>query len=1373
MDENHLFDFPIQESNLPTLESILNEDDNLFNFNDFNSDISIGISEANSKIDDGTYSLASITLPLPKLNINDISKNKKPRIHGSILRHVMLKKISSQMTDACDRRDAGLPSSIAVSNIIAVGMSHGLVLVFDPSDQAMKYVLGSNADGLNYGAVTSLGINVECTRLLCGYARGEITMWDLLTGNCLRIIKDAHPVGYAVLHIHFTDDPTLALFSDSSGSVYSLSFKRLLIRTAESTCFFSGSKGEVCTILPLHIKSNFKDHFNNSSLLAMATLTKLIVVNLKPTPAAIYTKKLTGPSECLPLLIWSFIISELEDEQRNVYPVLMFGRNQTIIAFRIFKVDELICFEELYSIKLNHTLVAMFCLNSKIIVTIDKFECIRTIDLNTQEELECLDISSVNLVYGSSYFKSLATGGNVSLALKAASSYACYQSAQVFNSQLILLGSKSIHCLTIRFWRDRLDFFIKQNDYIEALQLAHLFFEGKGKAVIGLTGSIEDRKKVVGDEIVSILLLYLDMAMTVNCPKTSDGNSLSIYFRSLIPITIESCLLTGNLEILFNDIYERFVDDEIARDEFLEGLEPYILDNKLTYLTAIVIRDLIEHYEKSGKLEKLEKCLVHLDLASVDIDYLVKLCWNYNLYDLLINVYNKGLKDYHTPFEKLIKLVQEYLQNGSNSEMYISLGNKILVYLNCCLAGNQYPIGKIDDSIVNEVKEKIFNLLTKKKSELRSENSEIYPYIRTLLLFDTREFLNVLFIAFEEKEFESNNLNVAASLLSKRQKIIDILLEVMLKDKVFSPFQLGCLFTFIARQMAKQENSIRVSKKLFTQVLEFLTDVHNEKEHDEREQALIELFSAGGLNQYDDEYVLALAVSAKFYRVCEIIYSKKKQYQNVLFCYLRDPARQNLAFFYIDEMLSNDSFTDFEKEEFSVAVLDSMDKLVEINSIKFARLIIAHFPSSFNKVATNLNNRPEIQYMFLKGVFQDKPDLKSNKKNSIDVKSSIHVKFISLMCQYEPQCVYRYLQSAENYDLQEVLTIVQQEKLVNAASYLLERLGDVHGAFKVLCDDLFSKVQILDTCYREENMEDKVKNALVDVDLALKDSISLCERNSGKLDSDQREALWFPLLETVMAPQRHIGNTSSAHFLVFKELTKDVLTNMMAYISLPAILQKIMRDPAYNAGKFGEIKEFILGMLDTYNYELTLLETTNSLLGKDLYSQYEQEKKILSRGIRPSQYICILCARELNKDYLSGFKAILFRCGHVYHNSCLQGSVGFDQELVCVQCNKGSIARSRNHCHPEYPKNLSPKKPQGKNKTEQVHLSQQQIDALNILNSQSNESTFSILNKIINQSNRNLSSNMPYNKSFIGQSLRNTATVSKNDTFSLKLSPPF
>lgn len=950
-------------------------------------------------------------------------------------------------------------------------------------------------------------------------------MWDLNNGNCLRVITEAHPTGFAVLHIQFTDDPTIAMLNDSSGSVYTLSFKRLITRTCESTCFFSGSKGEVCTMVPLHISPNLKDSpLYHSSLLAMASLTKLIIVNMKPKPTAVFTKKLSGPQDCLPLLGWHFTI--VEDKQ--VVPVLAFARNQTILFYQVWKVDEEYQFILFQTIKTRYALVAMNWFNSQIIVTIDPFERIRTIDVRSKEELECLDLGSVQLVYGSSYFKSLSTGGNVSCALKAASEHACYQSVQVFNGQLILLGTKSLHCLTLRHWKDRLEFFLKRNEFIESLALAKLFYEEKAKAVVGLTGSRKSRKAQIAEEISGILLSYLDVSMAVNCPKTNDETILAPYFGSLVPASIENCLLINDLDLLFTEVYDRFADDDVAKKEFLEGLEMYILDDKLTSLAPVVMRDLIEHYEYTAQLHKLEACLVHLDLFSVDIDYMVKLCWAHRLYDLVIYVFNKGLHDYLTPLEKLIKILSNALKenNGVLSDDDLALGCKILVYLSCCLAGNQYPLGVIDKICAKEVKDDIFNSIIIKRSE-HASYSETYPHVRCLLMFDTREFLNVLSIAFEEKEFEPKSEEEAVGAPSKRQKVVDVLLQVMVNDQSFSPAQVGCLFTFIARQMAKHEGTIQVNKLLFEQVLEYLTNPDEERRHEEREQALLELLAAGGLRQFPDERVLALAESAKFYRVCEIIYQQKRQYEKVLSCYWRDMARKTQAFSYIDQMLSDDSFTDFEKEEFASAVLKCMDRLVEINSMKFARLIINHFPASFNEVAGKLQYQPEIQYAFLKGVFHVKTDARNEKQKKImQIEPEIHEQFIELLCRYEPESVHRYLQGNDEYRLEQALAIVQPKDLVHATAYLLERMGDVMSAFYLLCNELQAKVDTLNRTYLElpdvEEMTDDLSDALKGAGRSLQNVMHLCQRNSQRLEREDREALWFPLLETVMAPQRKI-----------------------------------------------------------------------------------------------------------------------------------------------------------------------------------------------------------------------------------------------------------
>ena len=1248
------FDLPeIDEDDLPSLESILKEPDDAYPVDDF------------------------VMPPSCSTGVSDIGRSKRPNANGSVLRHVILKKISAQMVDACARRDAGLPTTMAVSVMVAIGTSHGLVLIFEPRDQALKLILGNTSDGANYGAVTALGINRDCNRLLCGYAKGQITMWDLNSGNCLRVITDAHPPGFAVLHLQFTDDSTVAMCSDSSGSVYSLNFRRLITRSCESTCFFSGSKGEVCVMAPLHLHEDMKQsQLNDSSLLAMASLTKVIVANVKPYPKAIFTMKLQGHTNTLPLLGWQFAVIQKDANSKFLCPVLSFARDKMIYFYQVWKYGENFQFVPFQTIQSPCSIIAMHWLNPKVIVTIDNLERIRTIDVKTKEELECLDLGLVKLVYGSSYFRSLATGGNVSKALNAASEYVCYHSVQVFNGQLLLLGTKSIHCLTVRSWKDRIDYFVKQNLFLEALELALSFYEDRAKAVVNLVGNRHKRRMFIADEVAEILLSYVDVSLTVNCPKTHSEKLLAEYYSSLVPTFVKYCVATNNTKLLFGEIYDRFSEENVSKKVFLEGLEPYILDDKIPMLTPVVMQDLVEHFETTMQLSKLEACLVHLDVTAVNLHHMVKLCWTHALYDLAIYVYNKGMHDFISPLEEMLAILRSLLKSKRELSVKDSaVGYKIIVYISCCLAGRQYPRGMIEEGIVSQVKREVFECLVVKRSKSGIEGEMTYPNLRTLLEFDTREFLNVMSIAFEDQAFDASLSQMGN--VSKRQKVVDILLQLMVTDVLFSPTQVGWLFTFIARQMAKFESSIQVNKLLFEQVLEYLSNPDDDSRHEERQQALLELLSAGGLRQFDEQRIIRLAENAKFYQVCELLYEKHRQYAKVLSCYIRDNARSYQSFAYINELLLADSFTDLERSEMQDAILNSLNDLVAIDSHKMADLVLNYFSHCLDHVVGQLSYEPKKQYDFLKGVFINKEPGKRRARVDVSPDQAIHEQFIHLMCRFDPHNVYRYLRETDNYRLEQSLAIVRKMKIVDATAYLLERAGDVKDAFQLLLGNLKEKVADFSHSFAEDedplsSKEGREKRTVLKNALNL--TIQLCQRNSSRLEAEEREGLWFPLLETIMAPQRRAKDVTSSHFISFKELTKQVLTSMMGHIALPAVLQKIMQDPAYSSGKFGEIKELILGMLDTYSYEMTLLQTTKSLLGKDLHQQYCTQKNILSRGFSPDALYCVLCYEEfaMRTTPDSDSDVMIFRCGHSFHKQCLEGSVGVASSMTCVVCNKAT-----------------------------------------------------------------------------------------------------
>lgn len=76
--------------------------------------------------------------------------------HGTVLRHVTLKSVSAQLISAADRIDAGIPTCLAVSTLVAVGTSHGVIMVFD-TQQTLNWCLGGAAGiGAEFGAVTAL-----------------------------------------------------------------------------------------------------------------------------------------------------------------------------------------------------------------------------------------------------------------------------------------------------------------------------------------------------------------------------------------------------------------------------------------------------------------------------------------------------------------------------------------------------------------------------------------------------------------------------------------------------------------------------------------------------------------------------------------------------------------------------------------------------------------------------------------------------------------------------------------------------------------------------------------------------------------------------------------------------------------------------------------------------------------------------------------------------------------------------------------------------------------------------------------------------------------------------------------------------------------
>lgn len=72
-------------------------------------------------------------------------------------------------------------------------------------------------------------------------------------------------------------------------------------------------------------------------------------------------------------------------------------------------------------------------------------------------------------------------------------------------------------------------------------------------------------------------------------------------------------------DLLFDQLYPRLVENMVAKGVFLESLESHIIADRLRHLPTPIMKDLLTHYQSSCMMDSLERCIVHLDITSLDI----------------------------------------------------------------------------------------------------------------------------------------------------------------------------------------------------------------------------------------------------------------------------------------------------------------------------------------------------------------------------------------------------------------------------------------------------------------------------------------------------------------------------------------------------------------------------------------------------------------------------------------------------------------------------------------------------------------------------------------------------------------------------------
>jgi vacuolar protein sorting-associated protein 8 len=222
-------------------------------------------------------------------------------------------------------------------------------------------------------------------------------------------------------------------------------------------------------------------------------------------------------------------------------------------------------------------------------------------------------------------------------------------------------------------------------------------------------------------------------------------------------------VFASSRNLLWQELWERLHSPDL----YLNLLSQQVENDEIRVISPAVAQALCEYWANISS-KKLEELILKIDWQCLDLHQVLTLARKEQLFKAQMYLNTKALGDYTASLTDLIPLINEGEERA--------LGNCVLVYISSCLAGRGYPTGEIEPIMVPTVKHEVLRCLTVPHSKSAGDDELMYPYLRELLKFDTRETLNVISLAFQEPEF-NGELG-----LSHRQRIINVLMEILTPD---------------------------------------------------------------------------------------------------------------------------------------------------------------------------------------------------------------------------------------------------------------------------------------------------------------------------------------------------------------------------------------------------------------------------------------------------------------------------------------------------------------------------------------------------------------------------------------------------------------
>lgn len=411
-------------------------------------------------------------------------------------------------------------------------------------------------------------------------------------------------------------------------------------------------------------------------------------------------------------------------------------------------------------------------------------------------------------------------------------------------------GCDDLRVGTLLTWADRILTFVQSGSFLSAISLALAYYLSTAPGNINaLPPSPPARQLVLGQKIRELMIAstkytFSEDRMHDATHWTSDGRGVdrTELFEGLVRVCAKASIALDDFDFLWEDLWTQYDEAGIGRI-YLSELQTFVLDSSISFVPPRITQRLLDVLEEDRRVDLVEKVIWHVDPLCLDLNRAVGVCRREGLYDALVYVYTRGLRDWVGPIVEFVRLIrrvnqwrvsEEYKGKGkarkngldADAEMEAVIINayKVYPYIANVLSGLSYPSEEpLDEAEGAEAKKDVFSfvffghscvwppgpggklVLTSPSStgdgddldDLDEPATEpTYPYTRLLLRFDPESFLHSLDIAFEDSYLNDERRN-------GRLLVVRILFDILASDDHLPANHRTFIRIFIARNVPK------------------------------------------------------------------------------------------------------------------------------------------------------------------------------------------------------------------------------------------------------------------------------------------------------------------------------------------------------------------------------------------------------------------------------------------------------------------------------------------------------------------------------------------------------------------------------------------